>query len=52
MGNISNLKITSRSTDFFEMLIDVEVSDVKHLTNIIASLRANPLIASVERARG
>jgi GTP pyrophosphokinase len=52
MGNISNLKITSRSTDFFEMLIDVEVSDVKHLTNIIASLRATPLIASVERARG
>jgi GTP pyrophosphokinase len=52
MGNISNLKIISRSTDFFEMLIDVEVSDVKHLTNIIAALRATPLIASVERARG
>ncbi len=52
MGNISNLKITSRSTDFFEMLIDVEVSDVKHLTDIIAALRATPLIASVERARG
>ncbi|MEE8293365.1 MAG: bifunctional (p)ppGpp synthetase/guanosine-3',5'-bis(diphosphate) 3'-pyrophosphohydrolase [Kiloniellales bacterium] len=52
MGNISNLKITSRSTDFFEMLIDVEVSDVKHLTTIIAALRATPLIVSVERARG
>jgi len=52
LGNISNLKITSRSTDFFEMLIDVEVSDVKHLTDIIAALRATPVIASVERARG
>ncbi len=52
LGNISNLKITSRSTDFFEMLIDVEVSDVKHLTNIIAALRATSVIASVERARG
>ncbi|MDH3791897.1 MAG: bifunctional (p)ppGpp synthetase/guanosine-3',5'-bis(diphosphate) 3'-pyrophosphohydrolase, partial [Rhodospirillales bacterium] len=50
-GNISNLKITNRSIDFFEMLIDVEVTDVKHLTNIIAALRATPVITSVERAR-
>jgi GTP pyrophosphokinase len=51
LGNISNLKITNRSIDFFEMLIDVEVTDVKHLTNIIAALRATPVISSVERAR-
>ncbi len=51
-GNISNLKITHRSTDFFDMLIDVEVHDVKHLTDIIAALRATPSINSVERARG
>ena len=51
-GNISNLKITSRSIDFFEMLIDVEVRNVKQLTNIIAALRATPVITSVERARG
>ena len=51
-GNISNLKIINRSLDFFEMLIDVEVGDVKHLTNIIAALRATPVITSVERARG
>ncbi len=51
-GNISNLKITSRSTDFFEMLIDVEVTDLKHLGDIIAALRATPVITSVERARG
>ena len=50
-GNISNLKITNRSVDFFEMLIDVEVTDVKHLTNIIAALRATPVITSVERTR-
>jgi len=52
LGNISNLKITNRSTDFFEMLIDIEVQDVRHLTNIIAALRTNPAINSVERARG
>jgi len=51
-GNINNLKITNRSADFFEILIDVEVKDVKHLTNIIAALRATPSINSVERARG
>ena len=31
---------------------DVEVKDVKHLTNIIAALRATPAINTVERARG
>lgn len=51
MGNIINLKITNRNTDFFEMIIDIEVRDVKHLTNIIAALRATPAINSVERAR-
>jgi len=51
-GNISNLKITNRSSDFFEMMLDIEVADVKHLTTIIAALRANPVINSVERARG
>src|ERR1700704_2461548 len=51
-GNISNLKITNRSTDFFEIMIDIEVADVKHLTTIIAALRATPVINSVERARG
>ncbi|NBC32402.1 MAG: RelA/SpoT family protein [Alphaproteobacteria bacterium] len=50
-GNITNLKITSRSPDFFEMLIDIDVTDVKHLSNIIAALRATPVISAVERAR-
>jgi guanosine-3',5'-bis(diphosphate) 3'-pyrophosphohydrolase len=51
-GNIVNLKVTNRSVDFFEMQVDVEVGNVRHLTNIIAALRATPLITSVERARG
>ena len=51
LGNITNLKITNRSTDFFDMLLDIEVRDVKHLSNIIAALRATPAINSVERAR-
>lgn len=51
-GNITNLKITNRTTEFWEMIIDVEVRDVKHLTNVIAALRATPVINSAERARG
>ena len=51
-GNISNLKIISRQADFFDMLVDIEVKDVKHLSEIIAALRATPAINSVERARG
>jgi len=51
-GNITNLKITNRSLDFFDILVDIEVQNVRHLTNIIAALRATPVINSVERARG
>lgn len=51
-GNISNLRITNRLVDFFDMTIDIEVRDVKHLTNIIAALRASSSINAVERARG
>ncbi len=51
-GNINNLKFTNRSNDFFEMQIDIDVSDVKHLTDIMAALRATPVINSVDRTRG
>ncbi len=51
-GNINNLVISNRSSDFFEMRVDIEVRDVKHLTNIIAALRADPVISSVERSSG
>ncbi|MFN8972385.1 MAG: ACT domain-containing protein, partial [Alphaproteobacteria bacterium] len=49
LGNISNLKITNRSPDFFELLMDVEVKNARHLSNIIASLRAKDVVQSVER---
>ena len=51
-GNITNLNITSRSLDFWDMSLDVYVNDTKHLSNIIAALRATPQIAKVDRARG
>ena len=51
-GNITNLKITNRTLDFWDMLLDVYVNDTRHLSNIIAALRATPQVASVDRARG
>lgn len=51
-GNIVNLKITNRSMDFWDILMDIYVKDTKHLNNIIAALRATPEITSVERAKG
>lgn len=51
-GNIVNLKITNRSVDFWDVIVDIYVNDTRHLNNIIAALRATPLMSSVERARG
>lgn len=48
-GNIHNIRIINRSMDFFELLLDVEVRDVNHLSVIMAALRAQPVIHSAER---
>jgi len=50
-GNIQNLRFTTRSADFFDMLIDIAVRDVRHLTTIMAALRGQKVVATVERAR-
>jgi len=51
-GSVTNLRIVNRQSDFFEMLVDVEVRDLRHLSNVIAGLRAASGIHQVERARG
>jgi GTP pyrophosphokinase len=51
-GAVNNLKIVNRQQDFFEVLVDVDVRDVRHLAIVIAGLRAAPGITQVERARG
>jgi GTP pyrophosphokinase/guanosine-3',5'-bis(diphosphate) 3'-pyrophosphohydrolase len=51
-GNILNLKMAHRQSDFFDVDLDVEVSDAKHATTIMAALRANPAVDTVERSRG
>ncbi|WP_374577947.1 bifunctional (p)ppGpp synthetase/guanosine-3',5'-bis(diphosphate) 3'-pyrophosphohydrolase [Phenylobacterium sp.] len=51
-GNIVNLRMHRRQSDFFDVDFDVEVKDAKHLTHIAAALRANPSIETVDRAKG
>ena len=51
-GNISNLKLTNRSADFFKMIVDIEVESTTQLNDIIAALRTTPEINSVDRAQG
>jgi guanosine-3',5'-bis(diphosphate) 3'-pyrophosphohydrolase len=50
-GNIVNLKVTNRTELFFEFNIDLEVRNADHLSEITASLRASPVVHSVDRVR-
>ncbi len=50
-GTVTNLRVVNRQLDFMEALIDVEVRDVRHLGQVIASLRAVAGITQVERVR-
>ncbi|HZR74313.1 bifunctional (p)ppGpp synthetase/guanosine-3',5'-bis(diphosphate) 3'-pyrophosphohydrolase [Bradyrhizobium sp.] len=51
-GNIDNISMHRRSPDFTELTIDLEVYDLKHLSAIIAQLRAKSVVAQVERVNG
>jgi GTP diphosphokinase / guanosine-3',5'-bis(diphosphate) 3'-diphosphatase len=51
-GAVANLRIVNRQQDFLEILIDVEVRDLLHLSKVIAGLRGVRTVKSVERARG
>ena len=50
-GNIVGLRMHHRQSDFFDVDIDVDVRDARHLTNIAAALRASREVETVERAR-
>ncbi len=49
-GNISNLNIVNRTISYFEILVDIEVKNLKHLTDIIAALRSSKVVSYVSRA--
>ena len=51
-GNIANLKMSWRQSDFFDVEFDVDVVDARHLTHIAAALRACPSVETVDRVKG
>ena len=51
-GNIDNIHMARRAPDFTDVTIDLEVYDLKHLTAILAQLRAKPMVAKAERVNG
>ncbi|MBY0565003.1 MAG: bifunctional (p)ppGpp synthetase/guanosine-3',5'-bis(diphosphate) 3'-pyrophosphohydrolase [Hyphomonadaceae bacterium] len=51
-GDILNLKLAKRTIDFFDMIFDIEVADARHLTNILAAMRASKAVKEVERVKG
>ncbi len=51
-GNIENLIMTRRGADFHDLLIEIEVTDVKQLHRILSQLRSSSVISSASRAEG
>ena len=50
-SNITNLTMTQRDADFFDMQLDLEVRDFKHLTRIMSALNGVSVVAQVVRPR-
>jgi len=50
-GNLTNIRTVKRSATFFDILLDIEVRDNRHLVQIVAALRASAYVVSAKRAR-
>ncbi|MFA5949789.1 MAG: bifunctional (p)ppGpp synthetase/guanosine-3',5'-bis(diphosphate) 3'-pyrophosphohydrolase [Hyphomicrobium sp.] len=48
-GNIDNLKMIRRASDFTELRIGLEVWDLAHLNQIIAGLKVKAVVSKVDR---
>ena len=48
-GNIDNVRMLERGSELTEMLIEVEVWDLKHLNQVVAALKSRPVVSKVER---
>jgi guanosine-3',5'-bis(diphosphate) 3'-pyrophosphohydrolase len=51
-GNIDTLRMVGKQADFTDMLIDIEVWDLKHLRDVLAGLRDLPVVSDVVRVMG
>ena len=51
-GNIANVSMVSRAPDFYEMHIELEVADAKHLARIMSELKKKSVVSRVARITG
>ena len=51
-GNISNLILNEKDNDFYNLIIDINVNDSKHISDIVDSLKGLPVLESVLRFVG
>ncbi len=51
-ASIVNLKVVGRTPDVMDLLLDIQVKDLRHLTNIMAAIRATEHVFGVERVKG
>ncbi|WP_237151828.1 RelA/SpoT family protein [Oryzibacter oryziterrae] len=51
-GNIDNIRMARRTPDFHEIVVDLEVWDLKHLISIINQIRILSNVSKVERVNG
>ena len=51
-ANIDHVEFANRSSDFRDIVIDLQVHDLKHLTGIIALLKTKSVVSKVERVNG
>ena len=51
-GNIANVSMVSRAPDFYEMHIELEVANAKHLAQIMTELKKKSVVSRVARITG
>jgi GTP pyrophosphokinase/guanosine-3',5'-bis(diphosphate) 3'-pyrophosphohydrolase len=51
-ANITDIVFAERKPDFFRTVIDIEVRDMEHLSNVMTAIDADSDVAQVRRFRG
>ena len=50
-ANITNMDFFDRKPDFYKIIIEIHVKDLKHLSDIMTSIETDSDISVVERTR-
>ncbi len=51
-ANIDHIEFVDRTSDFRDIVLDLQVRDLKHLNTIIGNLKAKSVVSKIERVNG